>query len=201
MIKTIGERQSSLIKDILSLHAPQGIDVDPTYGKGGFYKDGLVPQPRMKFDLYPQTTETIKADAANLPLDTGSIGCVIFDPPFLAGYTKEAPTGIIGKHFYGFRYVKDMWVFYTSCLEEFYRILGKNGVLIFKCQDTVSSGKQWLSHVFIINQAERIGFYTKDLFVLLAKNRIKGHNHAKQKHARKYHSYFLVFQKKGGNFE
>ena len=41
------------------------------------------------------------------------------------------------------------------------------GILIFKCQDKVSSGKQYMSHVFIINEAEKLGFYTKDLFILL----------------------------------
>lgn len=102
----------------------------------------------------------------------------------------------MGKRFHGFRYVKDLWEWYDKCLVEFYRVLGKNGVLIFKCQDTVSSGKQHLSHVHIINEAENIGFYTKDLFILLAKTRIMGHNHINQKHARKFHSYFIVFEKK-----
>lgn len=53
-----------------------------------------------------------------------------------------------------------------------------------------------MSHVFIINEAENAGFYTKDLFVLLAKNRIVANWQKNQKHARKFHSYFLVFEKK-----
>ena len=79
---------------------------------------------------------------------------------------------------------------------EFYRILNENGILIFKCQDKISSGKQYMSHVFIVNQAVQIGFYPKDLFILLSKNRIVANWQAKnQKNARKYHSYFWVFQK------
>ena len=80
-------------------------------------------------------------------------------------------------------------------MEEFYRILEPNGTLIIKCQDTVSSGKNWFSHLYIMNEAERIGFYNKDLFILLAKNRIIGHNHSNQQHARKFHSYFIVLKK------
>jgi hypothetical protein len=47
-----------------------------------------------------------------------------------------------------------------------------------------------------MNEAEKNGFYTKDLFILVAKTRMIGHNHKIQKHARKFHSYFLVFVKK-----
>ena len=44
------------------------------------------------------------------------------------------------------------------------------------------------------------GFYPRDMFILLAKNRIIGHNHKNnQSHARKYHSYFWVFEKKACN--
>lgn len=79
---------------------------------------------------------------------------------------------------------------------EMYRILDDNGILIFKCQDKISSGKQYLSHVFIINEAIKIGFYPKDLFILLAKSRLVAEWQAKnQKNARKFHSYFIVFEK------
>jgi hypothetical protein len=69
-------------------------------------------------------------------------------------------------------------------------------VLIFKCQDKVSGGKQYFSHCFIKEEAEKIGFYPKDLFILLAKNRIMADWQVEnQKNARKFHSYFWVFEK------
>jgi len=194
MIKTINDNQENLIKDILSLHCPNGIDLDPTYSKGNFYKN--IPQPKIKSDLFPQSSDTIRSDAGSLWLSDNSINSIMFDPPFIAGHTKEKPTGIMGERFHGFPYVSDLWNWYDKCLAEFHRVLNVDGVLIFKCQDTVSSGKQWLSHVHIINKAEELGFYTKDLFILTAKNRIVGHNHKNQKHARKFHSYFLVFVKR-----
>jgi hypothetical protein len=195
MIKSISYNQSEIIKNILDLHTNGKIDLDPTYSKGNFYKSKIIPQPKYKSDLYPQAEDIKKCDAAKLWLGDKSIQSIIFDPPFIAGHTKEKPTGIIGERFHGFRYMPDLWKWYDECLKDFYRVLDFNGVLIFKCQDTVSSGKQWLSHVHIINVAETLGFYTKDLFVLVAKNRIVGHNHSNQKHARKFHSYFLVFKK------
>ena len=70
--------------------------------------------------------------------------------------------------------------------------------MIFKCQDKVSSGKQYMSHVFIINEAVRIGFYPRDLFVLLANNRLVADWQIRnQRTARKYHCYFVVLEKDG----
>ena len=81
-------------------------------------------------------------------------------------------------------------------MKEAYRILKDDGILIFKCQDKVSSGKQYMSHAFIMDEAVKIGFYPKDLFILLAKNRLVADWQTKnQKNARKFHSYFWVFQK------
>ncbi len=195
-IQTINYDQHELIRNIIDLHVPDGlIELDPTYSKGNFYNKSGIDEPMEKFDLYPQTDCTLQANANDLPHFDNSIASIMFDPPFIVGHTKGKPTGIIGERFHGFRYISDLWEWYSECLLEFHRILAPEGVLIFKCQDTVSSGKQWFSHNYIMNEAERIGFYNKDLFVLLAKNRIIGHNHANQKHARKFHSYFIVLTK------
>ena len=81
-------------------------------------------------------------------------------------------------------------------LKESYRVLADKGILIFKCQDKISSGKQYMSHCFVHDEAVKIGFYPKDMFVLLAKNRLVADWQLKnQKNARKFHSYFWVFEK------
>lgn len=198
MIKTINDNQHEIIKNIIDLHNNgKPFDLDPTYSSGKFYSKGDVPQPRLKSDLIPKFDDVEGWDACNLDIADRGLESIVFDPPFVAGHTKSKPTGIIGERFHGFRYMSDLWDWYEKCLTEFARVLKHDGLLVFKCQDTVSSGKQWWSHVHIINEAEKRGFYCKDLFVLVAKNRLIGHNHANQKHARKFHSYFLVFKYKG----
>ena len=77
------------------------------------------------------------------------------------------------------------------------RILRKDGIFIVKCQDEVSANRQWLTHVEIINAYEKIGFYARDLFVIVRPNQPGVSRLIKQVHARKNHSYFLVFQKTG----
>jgi hypothetical protein len=193
IIKTLGYEQEQIIKDILTLYSPNGIDLDPTYSKGNFYKN--IPEPKLKFDLTPQRNDVKEADCRKLPLENESINCMMFDPPFTAGIGKNLPNGIIRKRFSMFKNMNEAYDFFTDSLNEFYRILNKKGILIFKIQDTVSQGKQWLTHNHFINSAEKIGFYTKDLFILGANNRIIGKTHHNQQHARKYHSYFLVFVK------
>lgn len=84
---------------------------------------------------------------------------------------------------------------YFKAGREAYRVLQDNGVFIVKCQDEVSANRQRLTHVEIINEYESIGFYTKDLFVVVRKNQPSVSRLKKQVHARKNHSYFIVFVK------
>ncbi len=199
-VKSISYNQHQILKWILQLHCEGDIELDPTYSTGGFYKQG-VREPKYKFDISPAKPDVIAAAAEALPLKDNSIKTMIFDPPFLAtkGKSLDIPSdGVQNKtvrRFGWYASEKELFAFYKEALTEFKRILEPKGVLIFKCQDKVSSGKQYMSHNFIINCAEELGFYTKDLFVLLSKVRmIPKWQTLNQQHARKFHSYFLVFE-------
>ncbi len=199
IIKSIGHDQREIIRNILKLHVPNGkIDCDPTFSTGAFYNGTGIDTPQYRFDISPQRDDVIKADARKLPLADNSISCMMLDPPFLATKGKSLKSNdgnIINKRFGVYPDEKSLHRCYSNMLSEAYRILKSDGILIFKCQDKVSSGKQYMSHVYIINEAVRIGFYPKDLFILLAKSRLVANWQKNQKHSRKYHSYFLVFQK------
>ena len=67
MIKSISHDQQEIIKNILKLHCPSGIELDPTYSKGVFYKNMPEHEPIEKFDLFPQTDDTLQANANDLP--------------------------------------------------------------------------------------------------------------------------------------
>lgn len=201
MVKSISYDQGEIIRWILELHVPGGvIDCDPTYSKGNFYHGTGVQEPKYRFDIAPLDDHTTYADSRDLPLDDSSIDCMMFDPPFLAttgqSLTKDDDSNIINKRFGVYPDEQSLHQFYIDSMKEANRVLKDNGILIFKCQDKVSSGKQYISHVFIMNEAVKLGFYPKDLFILLAKNRLVADWQVKnQKNARKFHSYFWVFQK------
>ena len=201
LIKSISYDENEILNNIIKLHCETNIELDATFSKGNFYK-GKVKEPIWKFDLYPQVSGVVKADCRDLSnyVKDGCINTLIFDPPFLATKGKSLDinnqSNKINKRFGIYPTEKELHQFYIDSLKEFYRILKNNGILIFKCQDKVSSGNQYLSHVFIINEAEKMGFYIKDLFILLAKNRIVANWQLKnQKNARKFHCYYLVLQK------
>jgi len=198
MISTISYSQDEIINGIIKLHLDgKNIECDPTYSKGVFYKN--ITQPKYKFDIEPQTEDVLQSDCRQLPMEDNSLNNLMFDPPFLATTgksLKEKSGNIINKRFSVFPNEKALHSFYIESLKEFYRILKKDGILIFKCQDKVSSGKQYFSHVFIMNEAIKLGYYPLDLFILCAKNRIVADWQKKnQIHARKFHSYFLIFKK------
>lgn len=199
VLKSISYDQVEIIDNIIKLHIPSGqFSVDACYSIGNFYKDGRIKQPTYKFDLAPQLEDVVQADCRNLPLEDVSVSSIMFDPLFIVSGDagKINATGRIVKRFSGFSSPKEMFDMYSDSLKEFYRVLTPKGVLVVKCQDTVSSGKQYMSHVYLINEAEKLGYYTKDLFVLLANVRLNDPRIKRQCHARKYHSYFIVFIKK-----
>lgn len=205
LVKSIGYDQGEIIRNILKLHVPERkIDCDPTFSTGAFYNGTGIALPEYRFDISPQRSDVIQADARHLPLIDGSISCMMLDPPFLAtkGKSLNSTDGnIINRRFGVYPDEKSLHRCYSDMLAEAYRVLKPDGILIFKCQDKVSSGKQYMSHVYIMNEAVRIGFYPKDLFILLAKSRLVAGWQRNQKHSRKFNSYFWVFQKNNRRIE
>lgn len=203
VIKSVSYRQEEILCSILQLYAPHGIDADITYSVGQFYKSGEVPPPRMKFDIEPQTDDTVAADSRALPLENESCRCLVFDPPFLAtkgGSIKASENGnIMLRRFSCYPTEKELFAYYRESLKEISRVLTKKGIAIVKCQDKVSSGRQFLSHVYLVKAAVEYNLYCEDLFVLISRSRVLSPKHSNQKHARKYHSYFLVFRKDESN--
>ena len=201
LVKSVSYDQGEIIRNILKLYVPnRTIDCDPAYCIGSFYKNTGISAPRLKFDIKPQLEDVVQADCRSLPLEDDSLACIMFDPPFLAtkgaSLEKDDTSNKINKWYGVYDNEKELHRMYVDSMAEFYRVLRRDGVLIFKCQDKMNSRRQYYSHIFIQNEAVRLGFYPEDLFILLAKQRIVANwQVAKQKHARKYHCYFWVFRK------
>jgi hypothetical protein len=202
---------ADVFPQVLKLHVPQGaIVADVTFGTGVFWKN-VDPA---SYQLLP-TDLADGVDCRALPYKDESIDCVVLDPPYAEGLLRQTAEHKAGsgthsafRNYYSngnevpdnptngepapkwHAAVSDL---YFSAGREAWRVLKPGGVLIVKCQDEVSANRQWLTHVEIINQYESYGFYTKDLFVVMRQNRPVVARLKKQVHARKNHSYFLVF--------
>jgi len=196
MKQSVYQDEQELLKAIIEVHLDgMNIHIDPMYFKGNFYKQ--IPKPFHRFDINPKDNDCFKADARNLPLEDNYACNIILDPPFmfgLHGKTKKYYSSATHGIFKDFSELEDL---YKKILKEAYRVLKPNGILIFKCQDYTDS-KTTMVHCFVWKWAMEIGFYPKDLAILwLPKNKIYN-SKLKQRHLRKTHSYFWVFQKKLG---
>jgi len=197
VIRSVYFDQSDILNGIMKLYAQDGFDCDSTYGKGGFYKK--IAPPKYRFDISPQVEGVEKACSRMLPLESASIGSLVFDPPFLT-YVRAGREGngsmIMSRQFSGYWRYDELEDHYKESISEAYRVLKKGGILVFKCQDIIHNHKMHCTHANVICWAESEGFNLLDLFVLPAKSRLPSPNRAgTQKHARIFHSYFLVFKK------
>lgn len=207
---------------ILRLHVPKGsLVADVTFGQGVFWKrvpsgsyNVLPSDIRAKGNdglLFSELQIQDGVDCRDLPYAHGSVDCVVLDPPYMEGlYRSDDSMAGNGTHRTFRRAYSDgqptapggpKWheavlQMYLQAGREAYRVLRPDGILIVKCQDEVSANKQRLTHVEIITGYESLGFYAKDLFIVVRRNRAGVTRLKKQEHARKNHSYFLVFQKR-----
>lgn len=175
LIKSLEYDEQTILSSIIKLHCNGTLYADVTYSKGNFYKKDICT-PAFISDLHPSNDSVIKADCRNLPLPENSLSSVMFDPPFLASkgpsLSSNTNSNKIVKRFGCYATEKELHTFYIDSLRELYRVLRLNGILIFKCQDKVSGGKQYFSHCFIHDQAIKQGFYPLDLFILGASSRL-----------------------------
>jgi len=192
---------------VLALHVPPGsIVADVTYGTGIFWRN--VPQGR-----YTLLASDIKTgvDCRELPYEDGSVDCVVLDPPYMEGLYRRDVAHLAGAGTHrafrqtysngdntvgGPKYHDAVLDLYMRAAREAHRVLRETGIFVVKCQDEVSANTQRLTHVEIINGYDPIGFHPKDLFVTVRPNKPGVSRMRQQVHARKNHSYFLVFGKK-----
>lgn len=191
--KSVFENEQELIRAILDIHLDTDtFDCDPMYFKGNFYKS--IPKPKYKFDINPQVPECEYGDATNLPIGDKMLRSIMLDPPFLFGIHGKADKYYSARTHTIFADFDELEKCYRGILSEAYRVLDRGGVCVFKCQDYTDS-KTTLTHCMVYNWATQLGFYAKDLAILVLPNKVYNGN-TTQRHLRKIHTYFFVFVKK-----
>ena len=187
---------------VLSLYVRRGATVaDVTYGKGVFWRS--VPDGNYRLLATDLSTGV---DCRKLPYEPGSLDCVVFDPPYM-----HTPGGTAHENHQNYeayyrnnqadslsKYHEAVLDLYFAAAREAWRVLAHGGFYIVKCQDEVCANRQRLTHVEIINELEKEGFVVEDLFVVVRNGRPGVSRILRQAHARKAHSYFLVFLKPKG---
>ena len=209
VIKNISFDQTEILYNIMMLHNDgQPFDCDITAselkfyeGKNGKYK---IPMPRLLFDVYPVDGRVQKITPfQKLPLEDKSISSIVCDLPFVISpkkcksvVEKKEGANMISNRFSSFYPMEELMENIYWWINECYRVLKDDGILVWKMQSTVSGGRQVWATPFSFLAADKAGFYVKDEFILEAKARlIAASKIHEQKHARKYTSTFWVFKK------
>jgi hypothetical protein len=190
-----------IFPEILGLYVKPGSTVaDITFGKGVFWK-------RVPKNLYRVLATDLKTgvDCRNLPYENHSLDCVVFDPPYM--HTPGGTAHVNHQNYENYyanniatngsskKYHEAVLDLYFQTAHEAKRVLKPEGFFVVKCMDEVCANQQRLTHVELVNEFVSHGFVVEDLFVLLRNNRPGVSRVLRQVHARKNHSYFLVFRK------
>jgi hypothetical protein len=199
---------ANLLFEVSKLYIPDNAKVaDVTYGKGAFWtKTDISRFELLPSDKYPKQHNTAEMDFRNLTYSNASIDVVVLDPPYI-----HSPGNHMTDKNYNNKQTDDDWraetesshgMYHKDIIDEFYRrgmqeakrVLCPSGRLMVKCKDEVESGTQRWSHIEIHNIAVNdLGFYAKDLFVLVPTFNTKTDSWKTQHHARKNHSFLWIF--------
>lgn len=190
--KSVFDSEQELLKALIHIHLDgKEIECDPMFFKGNFYKEG-INTPKYIFDINPQVLWCEVGDATQLSMiKDNTLSNMILDPPFLFGVHGNSGQYYTSRTMGIYHNFTELETAYKAILKEAHRILKKKGILIFKCQDYTDS-KTTMTHVLIYNWAIDLGFYAKDMAILVKPNKIYN-SHTIQRHLRKIHTYFWVF--------
>lgn len=198
-------RNQDLFPQIMDLYVSEGATVaDVTFGGGAFWRE----VPRGKYNLLA-TDIRDGVDCRSLPYQDGQIDCLVLDPPYMhspGGTAHTSTHSAFEKHYRNngsgnqtaSKYHEAVLDLYRDAGREAYRVLRGRGVFIVKCQDEVCANRQRFTHIELVQMYEEMGFIAEDLFVVVRSNRPGVSRIVRQVHARKNHSYFLVFWKQNG---
>lgn len=211
-------RNAEIFPDVLDLHVTDGATIaDVTYGKGVFWKNiDLRDYEVYASDLDPEKSPPcVPVDCRQLPYEDNSLDVVVLDPPYAEGFFRRDQNQLAGgdgsheqfRENYsngqvldtnGSKYHQAVLDLYCEAGVEAARVLKDDGTLVVKVQDEVSANTQELTHIQITNFYENeLDMYTKDLFVVVRSNEPAVSGVQTQVHARKNHSFFMVYEMDG----
>lgn len=190
---------ADMIADAAKLYIADGARVaDVTFGKGAFWRKADLS----RFTLIPSDLRRVGKgvlliDFRSLPYRNGSIDTIILDPPYIHNPGRHITNGRYG-HTATTRglYNADIIQLYREGMVEGRRVLRSDGGQLWvKCKDEVEAGVQRWSHIMLYYEAIKLGFYARDLFVIIPDSRTSSKRWERQLHARKNHSFLWVFER------
>jgi len=171
--------------------------LDATVNAGRFWQGSN--RPVIGMDIDPAYCPDVVADNMRMPFRNDSFDVVVYDPPHIPNQGRDKSKdfntrfGLVLKspaeNGYNFSHL------YPPFVQEAYRVLRPEGILLCKITDYVHGHRFQWAHVELIKAAAAAGFCPCDCIVKIRKGPIVSPRWKTAHHARRHHCYWLVFRK------
>jgi hypothetical protein len=171
--------------------------LDATVNSGRFWEGSR--RKIIGLDIDARHRPTVIGDNMRMPFKDSCFDAVVYDPPHIPNQGRDRSKdfntrfGLVLKspleQGYNFSHL------YPPFVQEAYRVLRREGVLLCKIADYVHGHRFQWAHVVLIQAAVAVGFTACDCIVKIRKGPITDPRWKKAHHARRHHCYWLVFRK------
>ena len=185
-----------LMLDFYPRQRPSRI-LDATVNAGRFWEKST--REIIGLDINPRFRPTLIGTNLSMPFCGASFDVVVYDPPHIPNQgldrQKDFNTrfGLVLKssreNGYNFSHL------FSPFVREAYRVLRPEGILFAKITDYVHNHRLQWAHIDLVQAAAAVGFVPCDCIVKMRKAPIVDPKWRKAHHARRRHTYWLVFRK------
>lgn len=190
---------AELLDELLRLYPrkpPRSI-LDSTVNGGRFWRGSNRPVVGMDIDA--RYRPHVVGDNGSMPFRNGTFDVVVYDPPHIPNQGVDKSKDFNSRFGLGQRVPKELqYSFahtYPSFLEEAWRVLRSEGILLSKIADYVHHHRYQWAHVEFLQAARTVGFRACDCIIKIRKGPIVDPKWKIAHHTRRQHCYWLVFRK------
>ncbi len=178
-------------------HKPAKRILDATVNGGRFWRGSK--RKIVGVDIDCSHRPSIVADNTKMPFADRRFDVVVYDPPHVPNQGKDDQKDFTTRfglgersekeHGYNFAYL------YPAFVQEAYRVLRAEGILLCKITDYVHNHQYQWAHVDFLQAATAAGFRACDCIIKVRKGPIVDPKWKTAHHSRRQHCYWLVFRK------
>jgi hypothetical protein len=176
---------------------PTKLILDATVNAGRFWEGSDFPVVGM--DIEARHRPEIVGDNTRMPFADECFDVVVYDPPHVPNQGADKSKdfndrfGLVlkssARNGYNFSHM------FPPFVQEAYRILEPEGIMLAKIADYVHGHRFQWAHVELIQCATAVGFCACDCIVKTRKAPIVDPKWRNAHHARRHHCYWLIFRK------
>jgi SAM-dependent methyltransferase len=185
-----------LMLDFYPRSEPKAV-LDATINGGRFWVGSK--RPVIGLDINPHYRPDVVGNNGQMPFRREAFDVVVYDPPHIPNQGKDRLKDFNLRFGLGLKSPKEQGYNFTHLyppfVQEAYRVLLPEGILLCKITDYIHHHRYQWAHVELINAAREVGFKACDCIIKVRKGPIKDPRWKVAHHSRRHHSYWLIFRK------